>query len=104
MRKGKTGSWIGGRKQNTIWDIELNPHNIREEGQNNHGTQKPIECMERAIVNHEGDVYEPFAGTGTTIIAAQKQGRACYAMEIDPGYFAVILQRIQDNGIDPVKL
>jgi DNA modification methylase len=58
-----------------------------------HGTQKPIECMERPIRNHAGDVYDPFLGSGTTLIAAQRQGRTCYGMEIDPHYCDVAVQR-----------
>ena len=58
-----------------------------------HSTQKPLECMERPIRNHEGDVYDPFVGSGTTIIAAERQGRACYAMEIEPRYVDVAIAR-----------
>jgi DNA modification methylase len=63
-----------------------------------HGTQKPVECMRRPIVNNSkrGDlVYEPFAGSGTTIIAAESTGRVCLAMEIDPRYCDVIIERFQ---------
>ena len=59
-----------------------------------HGTQKPVECMLRPILNNSvrGDaVYEPFAGSGTTIIAAEKSGRRCFGMEIDPRYCDVIV-------------
>lgn len=49
--------------------------------------------MERPIRNHGGDVYDPFVGSGTTIIAAQRVGRPCYAMEIDPRYVAVAIER-----------
>ena len=45
------------------------------------------------IRNHEGDVYDPFVGSGTTIIAAERQGRACYAMEIEPRYVDVAIAR-----------
>jgi DNA modification methylase len=45
------------------------------------------------IANHTGDVYDPFLGSGTTIIAAERLGRRCYAMEIDPRYVAVALKR-----------
>jgi DNA modification methylase len=52
--------------------------------------------MERPIRNH-GDksdsVYDPFVGSGTTIIAAERQKRACYAMDIDPIYVDVAVQR-----------
>ena len=54
---------------------------------------KPVECMERPIRNHKGDVYDPFLGSGTTLIAAERQRRACYAMEISPAYCDVAVAR-----------
>ena len=61
-----------------------------------HGTQKPVECMRRPILNNSSPgqtVYEPFLGSGTTIIAAETVGRACLAMELNPAYVDVALQR-----------
>ena len=58
-----------------------------------HSTQKPIECMERPIRNHKGDVYDPFVGSGTTIIAAEREKRRCYAMEIAPEYVDLAVAR-----------
>ena len=61
-----------------------------------HGTQKPVECMERPIRNHGGKddaVYEPFSGSGTTLIAAERQGRQCFAMEITPAYCQMAIDR-----------
>ena len=88
VRKGATASWIGDHSQTTLWEVTLDKN---VEG--GHSTQKPVECMERAIRNHAGDVYEPFAGSGTTIIAAERQGRTCYAMEIEPKYAQVCIDR-----------
>ena len=70
----------------------------RAEGrtQTEHGTQKPVECMRRPIVNNSspGDgVYEPFCGSGTSIIAAEMTGRICHAIEIDPVYVDVAVRR-----------
>ena len=96
VRKGSTASWIGDRKQTTVWEIpNANLHNggEKDDADTNHSTQKPVECMERPIRNHAGDVYEPFAGSGTTIIAAERQGRTCYAMEIEPKYVQVCIDR-----------
>lgn len=79
-----------GRKQNTVWDI---PHRASDTG---HGTQKPVECMRRPIVNNSkpGDaVYDPFLGSGTTLIAAEMEGRRCFGIEIDPVYVDVIIRR-----------
>lgn len=61
-----------------------------------HGTQKPVECMRRPILNNSSPgqaIYEPFAGSGTTLIAAESTKRACYAMELDPAYVDVCLMR-----------
>ncbi len=88
VRKGKTAGWIGNRKQSTIWDIEVRIGGVigPRIDFTDHSTIKPIDCMMRPIKNHEGDIYEPFAGSGTTIIAAEIQKRKCYAMEIEPKY------------------
>ena len=63
-----------------------------------HGTQKPVECMRRPIENNSAPgeaVYEPFSGSGTTIIAAEMAGRACHAVELDPRYVDVAVRRWQ---------
>ncbi len=90
VRKGKTGHWSGDRKQTTVWAI---PHRKSESG---HGTQKPVECMKRPIENNSSPgqaVYEPFCGSGTTIIAAEMTGRSCHAIELDPAYVDVAVRR-----------
>ncbi len=97
VRKGKQASWAGDRSQTTLWKINKNDG----DDQGTHGTQKPLECMARPIRNHEGDVYEPFAGSGTTIVAAEQNKRACYAMEISPAYVAVCLERLTALGLTP---
>ena len=93
VKKGKTAHWVGGRKQSTVWDIPA-----REDNGHGHGTQKPVECMKRPIRNNSkaGDsIYEPFSGSGTTIIAAEQTGRRCYAMELSPQYVDVAVRRWQ---------
>lgn len=90
VRKGRTASWAGDRKQVTVWQF---PHRRSETG---HGTQKPLEAMRRPILNHTvpGDrVYDPFVGSGTTIIAAEELGRICHAIELDPAYVDVAIRR-----------
>jgi DNA modification methylase len=92
VRKGATGAWSGDRKQTTMWDIE---HRASETG---HSTQKPIECMRRPIQNNSKPgnyVYEPFAGSGTTIIAAEMMNRYAIAIEINPAYVDVCIERWQ---------
>jgi DNA modification methylase len=95
VRKGVNGHWQGARDQSTVWQIG---HSGDEDEATAHGTQKPVECMRRPIVNNSqrGDlVYDPFAGSGTTIIAAENTGRVCLALEIDPRYCDVIVERWQ---------
>ena len=61
-----------------------------------HGTQKPVECMRRPILNNSarGDaVYEPFCGSGTTLIACEKRKRICYAMDTEPKWVQVTINR-----------
>jgi DNA modification methylase len=92
VRKGKTGHWSGGRNQTTVWQI---PHRKNDTG---HGTQKPVECMKRPIENNSSPgqaVYEPFCGSGTTIIAAEITGRICHAIELSPAYVDVAIERWQ---------
>lgn len=83
------------RKQSTIWDV--NRPGAHSEDKTPHGTQKPVEVMARPIRNHgdaEDHVYDPFLGSGTTLIAAQRQlARRCVGLEISPAYCDVIVQR-----------
>jgi hypothetical protein len=69
------GHWSGDRKQTTLWQIASRG----QDAETAHGTQKPVECMRRPIENNSSPgqaVYEPFCGSGTTIIAAEMSGRA----------------------------
>ena len=98
VREGGTGHWQGDRKQSTLWEI-ANMHATQgnvDDGKTNHSTQKPVECMKRPIENNSaaGDaIYEPFSGSGSTIIAAEITGRVCYAMELDPLYVDMAVKR-----------
>lgn len=92
VKKGAKGHWRGARDQSTLWEI---PHAKSDTG---HSTQKPVECMRRPMENNSapGDaVYEPFSGSGTSIIAAEQIQRACYAMELNPAYVDVAIRRWQ---------
>jgi DNA modification methylase len=89
-----TGHWHGDRKQTTIWNIKA-----RDDSGLGHGTQKPVECMKRPIENNSSPgqaVYEPFSGSGTTIIACEMTGRACHAIELNPAYVDVAVKRWQE--------
>ena len=82
-------------------------HSAREDDGHGHGTQKPVECMRRPMENNSSPgqaVYEPFSGSGTTIIAAEKTGRSCFAIEIDPAYVDVAVQRWQGFTGQEAKL
>lgn len=95
VRKGGKRKFTEDRTQNTLWEISSN-----KENQTGHSTQKPLECMERPIRNNSqpGDlVYEPFSGSGTTIIACENLKRRCLAIELSPGYVAVALERFQQH-------
>ena len=92
VRKGKTAHWIGGHSQSTLWQISNRLTD--DEGKTDHGTQKPVECMARPIRNHKApEVYDPFLGSGTTLIACEQLGRKCYGMEIEPLYVQVCIER-----------
>ncbi|MBI1291335.1 DNA methylase, partial [bacterium] len=93
VRKGANGHWQGARDQSTLWTIGSGGD---EDEATTHGTQKPVECMRRPILNNTSPgqaVYEPFSGSGTTIIAAETTGRSCLAVELDPAYVDVTVKR-----------
>ena len=103
VRKGATGHWQGARDQTTLWEIGTGDEDMATV----HGTQKPVECMRRPMLNNSepGDaIYEPFCGSGTTIIAAETAERSCYAMEIDPGYCDVAIARFEAMTGQPAIL
>lgn len=98
VRNGKNHNFYGDRKQTTVWDIAClqnsrkNPDNESQ----GHGTQKPLECMARPIRNNSatGDaVYDPFLGSGTTLIASEILGRKCVGIELSPVYCDMIVNR-----------
>jgi DNA modification methylase len=91
--KGK-GHWAGDRKQTTLWQITSKD----QDATTVHGTQKPVECMRRPMLNNSSPgqaVYEPFMGSGTTLIAAESTGRVCYGIELNPAYVDVAVERWQ---------
>ena len=106
VRKGQKvkHNWQGRRDQLTVWDIDN--HSLigkaasdgTLEEQTGHGTQKPLECMMRPILNNSKkgqSVYDPFGGSGTTLIACEKSGRNCYMMELSPAYVDIIINRFE---------
>ena len=97
VKKGTNHNWQGKRDQSTVWEIDNYAGGVTDgEEQTGHGTQKPLECMLRPILNNSKmgqGVYDPFGGSGTTLIACEKSDRNCYMMELSPAYVDIIVQR-----------
>ncbi len=94
VKKTGKGHWAGDRKQTTLWQIA----NKDQDADTVHGTQKPVECMRRPILNNSSQgqaIYEPFMGSGTTMIAAETTGRVCHGIELNPTYVDVAVERWQ---------
>ena len=91
--EGSSRHWCGDRDQGDVWSIKKPARNDL------HPTMKPVELMERSIRNSSrpGDVVlDCFGGSGSTLIAAEKSGRRCFMMELDPKYCDVIVRRWQE--------
>jgi DNA modification methylase len=99
VREGRESHWCGDRTQSTLWQVaNLNPFGGSGEEATGHATQKPLELMRRPILNHTmigGLAYDPFLGSGTTLIAAEATGRICYGLDIDPRYVDLAITRWQ---------
>jgi DNA modification methylase len=94
VRKNGRSYWNGDRKQTTLWQVPSRDQDIATV----HGTQKPVECLRRPMLNNSSPgqaVYEPFSGSGTSIIAAETCGRISLSMELDPRYVDVAVNRWQ---------
>jgi DNA modification methylase len=90
----KKGYWAGDRKQTTLWTIPTGG----QDAETKHATQKPVECMRRPMLNNSSPgqaIYEPFLGSGTTLIAAHSCERVCFGIEIDPLFVDVAIRRWQ---------
>jgi len=90
--EGVKHRWCGARDQGDVWNIN------RPNKNDLHPTMKPVSLVERAIRNssRKGDlVFDPFGGSGTTMIAAEGTGRKAALLELDPKYVDVIVERWQ---------
>jgi len=90
-----------GNHRTSVWEIDK-PRSSKE-----HPTMKPVELVENALLNNSDRadvVYDAYSGSGTTIIACENLGRRCRAVEIDPGYVAVAIERCERHGIGPIEL
>ena len=102
--------WLKGKKPpketaeygRTVWEIE----GLNSDERPDHPTPKPLDCFSIPMRQHTkvGDIcYEPFSGSGSQIIAGEREGRRVYAMEISPAYVAVTLERwAEATGGKPV--
>lgn len=96
-KKGKH-KWYAGRKETSVWEFEKSKKNA------DHPTMKPIALLAYPIKNSSMTnslVLDPFAGSGSTLIACEQTGRICYAIELDEKYCDVIVKRyIEQIGND----
>ena len=100
LKGGGACPFYGERNQSDVWELG-------RENDGLHPTQKPTELFAIPMRNHTkvGEIaYDPFLGSGTTMVAAEQLGRICYGMEIEPKYCAVTLQRMADIGLEPKLL
>jgi DNA modification methylase len=91
-REGTKHHWSGGRSQGDVWQIDKQRSNPL------HPTMKPLPLIERALENssESGDVVlDLFLGSGSTLIAAERTGRICYGMELEPQYVDVAVMRLE---------
>jgi DNA modification methylase len=109
-RKGSKAPFLGSRDQSTVWRAP-SPKMLMagsDEPKLDHPTQKAVVLFETPIANHlrKGEaVYDPFLGSGTTLVAAERLGRRCYGLEIDPRYAQVAIERWQAfTGQTAVKI
>lgn len=92
-REGSPHYWCGARDQGDLWLIDK-PH-----VNDLHPTMKPVALIERAVLNSSrrgGTVLDPFAGSGSTLIACEKTGRIARLIELEPRYCDVIVRRWQE--------
>jgi DNA modification methylase len=88
----KKGHWTGDRKQTTLWTIGSGG----QDADTPHSTQKPVECMRRPMQNNSAAgqaVYDPFLGSGTSLIAAETIGRVCFGIELEARFVDVAVRR-----------
>lgn len=100
VRANVKSHWQGDRTQTTVWTVPnlnaMGGTRTDENAPTGHSTQKPVRLFEIPIINHTtpgGSVYDPFLGSGTTLIAAEKTGRVAYVMDVDPCYVQAAVTR-----------
>jgi DNA modification methylase len=101
VKKDANSNWKGDRKQSTVWDFDApnRPGSSNKDDKTEHPTQKPVELFARSILHHTNPgeyVYDPFAGSGTLMVACEKTNRRALMMELDPKYCDIIIQRYEN--------
>jgi len=101
VKKGATSNWKGDRKQTTVWDCDTPNRSCSgsKDDKTIHPTQKPVELFEKSILHHTNPgeyVYDPFAGSGTLMIACEKTNRRALMIELDTKYCDIIIQRYEN--------
>lgn len=98
-RRGRGGEgWYGDNAQTSVFEVR------RPKASEEHPTMKPPELVAAMVRNSSppgGLVYEPFSGSGSTMAACESIGRVCSAIELDPKYVAVALERMNVSGMEP---
>ncbi len=97
VKKSGERNWKGGRTQMTVWDVPSVASDKNDKTA--HPTQKPVELFIRSVSHHTNPgeyVYDPFAGSGTLMVACEKTKRRALMMELDPKYCDVIIQRYEN--------
>jgi DNA modification methylase len=92
-KQGLDHYWCGARDQSDVWFVNKPVRNDL------HPTMKPVELVERAVVNSSKSrdiIMDCFGGSGTTMIACEKLNRQCRMIELDPKYCDVIVKRWED--------
>jgi DNA modification methylase len=100
-KAGNQHYWCGARDQGNVWHFDKPARNDL------HPTMKPVALVERAIRNsskHRDIVLDPFGGSGTTMIAAERTDRQAVLLEIDPAYVDVIVRRWKETSGQPAVL
>ena len=90
--------FVDDRSQDDVFEVD------KPQVSEYHPTTKPIELIARMVANssRRGElVYDPFCGSGSTLVASHQLGRIGYGAEIDPGYVAVTLERLSAFGLQP---
>lgn len=101
-QEGEAHAFYGGRTQVTVWDV------ARPSRSETHPTMKPVALIEKALTNsskRDDIILDTFLGSGSTLIAAEKTGRICYGIELDPVYIDVCLARYESyTGLKAKKV